>query len=102
MTDRDEPALSEPAQTALTDGYIGGVFVRGSPDYYSADQLHTYAAEYSAPLRAEIERLTAAVENCRLCAARHRHEPWAKDILRLLADHGIKGSPFRDDAKEKP
>lgn len=85
MTDRDEPALPEPAQTELTDGYIGGVFVRGSPDYYTADQLRTYAAEYSAPLRAEIERLTAALADADADARRYR---WlrAQTQLELRSD----------------
>ena len=36
-----------------------------------------------------------ALENCRLYAARHRKEGWAKDILRLCADGGAISSPLR-------
>jgi len=32
------------------------------------------------------------LENIRLYAARHRHEEWAKTVLRLCADAGNKGS----------
>lgn len=45
----------------------------------------------------EIERLSAALENCRLLAARHRTEGWAKHILRFCEETGIKGSPLRSE-----
>lgn len=53
MTDRDEPALPEPYEVLELWGQNVNV--------YTADQLRTYAAEYSATMRAEIERLTAAL-----------------------------------------
>lgn len=36
-----------------------------------------------------------ALENCRLYAARHRSEEWAKAILRFCAEAGVTGSPLR-------
>jgi len=39
---------------------------------------------------------SGALENCRLFAARHRDEAWAKTILRLCAQGGAAGSPLRD------
>lgn len=38
----------------------------------------------------------AALENCRLYAARHRAEPWAREILRLCAAGGATASPLRE------
>jgi len=35
------------------------------------------------------------LENCRLYAARHRKEEWAKVILRLCKAGGAIGSPLR-------
>lgn len=46
-------------------------------------------------LRAEVLELQAALENCRLFAARHRKEDWAKQVLIYCADAGISGSPLR-------
>jgi hypothetical protein len=37
-----------------------------------------------------------SLENCRLFAARHRKEEWAKTILRFCAEGGAVGSPLRD------
>lgn len=36
-----------------------------------------------------------ALENCRLFAARHRAEDWAKTILRFCNEGGATGSPLR-------
>jgi hypothetical protein len=36
-----------------------------------------------------------ALENCRLFAARHRKEEWAKTILRFCAEGGATGTPLR-------
>lgn len=35
------------------------------------------------------------LENCRLYAARHRKEEWAKTILRFCEEAGVNGSPLR-------
>lgn len=35
------------------------------------------------------------LENCRLYAARHRKEEWAKTILRFCDEAGVKCSPLR-------
>jgi hypothetical protein len=40
-----------------------------------------------------------ALENCRLFAARHRKEEWAKTILRFCAEGGAAGSPLRTAAE---
>lgn len=36
-----------------------------------------------------------ALENCRLFAARHRKEEWAKTILKFCSEGGATGSPLR-------
>lgn len=48
-------------------------------------------------LRAEAlaHKAAGALENCRLFAARHRYEEWAKTILRLCDEGGATGSPLR-------
>ena len=47
-------------------------------------------------LKQQRDELVAALENCRLLAARHRKEEWATHILRLCAESGVIGSPIRD------
>lgn len=42
------------------------------------------------------DELVAAIENCRLLAARHRKEEWATHILRFCVESGVIGSPIRD------
>ena len=39
-----------------------------------------------------------ALENCRLFAARHRKEEWAKTILKFCAEGGAAGSPLRENS----
>lgn len=46
-------------------------------------------------MEAEIEKLRAGLENCRLFAARHRKEDWALLILGFCAEAGIVGSVTR-------
>ena len=41
------------------------------------------------------ERLGNALENCRLLAAQHRSEEWAKHILRFCDTAGVGASPLR-------
>ena len=47
-------------------------------------------------LKQQRDELVAALENCRLLAARHRKEEWATHILRFCVDSGVIGSPIRD------
>ena len=49
----------------------------------------------------KIDTLRAALENCRLLAARHRHEEWAQHILRFCLDAGVFATPSRDAAITK-
>lgn len=42
--------------------------------------------------------LLAALENCRLLAARHRKEEWANNVLRFCSDAGVVSSPIREQA----
>jgi hypothetical protein len=44
----------------------------------------------------------AALENCRLLAARHRPDTWAQAVLRFCAEGGAIGSPLRADSTETP
>lgn len=97
----DEPALPEPdaVRCEWNDGWYQWHCDRdpmpASDEWneppqrmltaYFADQLRTYAAEYSAPLRAEIERLTAALAAAEADARRYR---WlrAQTQLELRSD----------------
>jgi hypothetical protein len=45
------------------------------------------------------QELRAALENCRMLAARHRHEEWAQHVLRYCAEIGFVGNPLRDEVK---
>lgn len=47
-------------------------------------------------LKQKKDELVAALENCRLLAARHRKEEWATHILRFCVESGVIGSPIRD------
>lgn len=41
------------------------------------------------------DAILAALENCRLYAAKRPKEEWARTILRFCADAGVTGSPLR-------
>lgn len=49
-------------------------------------------------LQADNERLSGALENCRLLAARSRKESWALLILGFCAEGGVIGSVTRDNS----
>ena len=46
-------------------------------------------------LRAHINDLREALENCRLLAARHRKEEWAGHVLRLCESAGVAATALR-------
>ena len=52
-------------------------------------------------LETERDELNAALENCRLLAARNRHEDWAQHILRFCLNAGVSATPIRDAAIAK-
>jgi len=59
------------------------------------------AALDAAPTGAAPEQAAQqGLENCRLYAARHRKEEWAKIILRLCKAGGAIGSPLREQAAQ--
>lgn len=70
----------------------------------AGDAMHVARQQYSKAqslLKQAHETMSGpaeALENCRLFAARHRSEEWAKTILRFCADGGSIGSPFREPA----
>lgn len=41
------------------------------------------------------DELMAALENCRLLAARHRKEEWAGHVLRFCGEAGVAGEVMR-------
>lgn len=46
-------------------------------------------------LRKQRDELLAALENCRLLAARHRKEEWAGHVLRFCGESGVAGEVMR-------
>jgi len=46
---------------------------------------------------AEVARLRTAMEDCRLLAAKHRHEEWAVHVLRFCTKAGVLSSPLRNE-----
>lgn len=63
------------------------------------DKAHQYwqiAEGRCDALMKQRDELVAAIENCRLLAARHRKEEWATHILRFCVESGVIGSPIRD------
>ncbi len=59
------------------------------------------AAQAIERLSGQRDELLAALENCRLLAARHRKEEWAQHILRFCESAGAIGSPLRSAAIAK-
>ena len=51
--------------------------------------------EALAECHAEIDKLRAALENCRLLAAKRPKEEWARHILRFCESADVTGSPLR-------
>ena len=51
-----------------------------------------------ATLTRQRDLAVEALENCRLLAARHRKEEWARHIMRFCKDAGLSGSPIRNDS----
>jgi Xaa-Pro aminopeptidase len=54
-----------------------------------------FGVEALADADAKIEKLNAALENCRLLAAKRPKEEWARHILRFCESAGVTGSPLR-------
>ena len=68
-------------------------------DACEKNQLRQRVAELGKErdaLKQQRDDLLAALENCRLLAARHRKEEWATHILRFCGESGVIGSPIRD------
>ena len=60
------------------------------------DAIDEALMEYITHVEKQRDELVAALENCRLLAARHRKEEWATHILRFCVESGVIGSPIRD------
>lgn len=63
-----------------------------------AERCNNLRAALAAPdadLGVEKAWARFCLENCRLYAARHHREEWAKTILRFCDEAGVKGSPLR-------
>lgn len=54
-----------------------------------------FGVEALADADAKIEKLNAALENCRLLAAKRPKEEWARHILRFCESADVTGSPLR-------
>lgn len=54
-----------------------------------------FGVEALTDANAKIAALTAALENCRLYAAKRPKEEWARHILGFCAQAGVTGSPLR-------
>jgi len=59
------------------------------------DDLHI-AYEMGRANRQVDTKLMVALENCRIYAARNRHEEWGKTIIRFLSYGGVTGSVLRN------
>lgn len=69
------------------------------------DDWRTYALEAGAQkirtqqelheVKRQRDELLAALENCRLLAARHRKEEWAGHVLRFCGEAGVAGEVMR-------
>jgi hypothetical protein len=47
--------------------------------------------------RRDLEVLRGGLDNVRYYAAKHRKQPWARDVLSILSDAGVKASPLRNE-----
>ena len=54
------------------------------------EQMH-----YLGQVEKQRDELMAALENCRLLAARHRKEEWAGHVLRFCGEAGVAGEVMR-------
>lgn len=82
--------VDSPTGASTDDGALPAVpvFVRqGDEAEHLAMQIRTLAKRAA--------KLQAALDNCRLFAARSRNEDWAKTILRYCTDGGSISSPLR-------
>lgn len=71
---------------------------------YKREDLHCVVSDLCEQVReaeAERDELKAALENCRLLAARNRHGDWAQHILRFCLSVGISATPLREAATAK-
>jgi hypothetical protein len=118
MSDTRTPAPTavealRQALTVMTAETIG-TYRMDDPDWYCAlnkavaSARAALAAPQSAPgpapdaMDSSVEKAwhRFCLENCRLFAARHRKEEWAKTILRFCEEAGVKGSPLRAPTAE--
>ena len=51
--------------------------------------------KYLEEITKQRDELLAALENCRLLAARHRKEEWAGHVLRFCGESGVAGKVMR-------
>ncbi len=97
LTDEQIDAVISVASRRLAEtgysAYMGAK--RWNRAVARAAEAATLAASTPAAPQAD-----AALENCRLFAARHRKEDWAATILRFCADGGSVGSPLRSAPTE--
>jgi hypothetical protein len=86
------PSETEPAQSDTTEAPSETMTL-------SEETTSTIvsAASEAAPIGNGVgyEELRAALENCRLYAAKRPKEEWARTILRFCADAGVTASPLR-------
>ena len=75
--------------------------LRSEGDGVMSRREKSQIADLIEQLEAERDELKAALENCRLLAARNRHEEWAQHILRFCLDAGVSATPIRDAAIAK-
>jgi hypothetical protein len=75
-------------------------FIKRAGFSYGWQNLESWARRMAEQAVAEATKehnAEAALENCRLLAARHRHEDWARGILRFCTEGGATGSPLRGE-----
>jgi hypothetical protein len=61
----------------------------------AVERLAARAAPAQDVTATEWNEMRDAMENCRLYAARHRKEEWARTILDFCKEAGVTGSPLR-------
>ena len=59
------------------------------------DAIDEALMEYITHVEKQRDELLAALENCRLLAARHRKEEWAGHVLRFCVESGVAGEVMR-------
>jgi len=102
MTDREQFEASDPFRLVCLAKAERAEWLEEIDQYntfLTQMMWEAWQAARAAPAQdvtaTEWNEMRDAMENCRLYAARHRKEEWARTILDFCKEGGVTGSPLR-------